>query len=851
MKKHLHLFLISFFLLATGNLMANTVVIKGYVKDSTNHAIANRTVWIYNNDSTVQNCLIAHKVVTNPNGYFIDTLQCNGDIRKLMVVIENCNGNKIVQYPNLTTSGVIEVNFTICTPGTAPASCKAGFSSTPTNTGFKFNSSSSFAPAGDSIISRVWVFGDSSQPLTGNRVDPTHEYPKAGVYNVCLTIKTKNGCESKFCTTVTIHETLPAPTNCKAYFTTTIKDNVVYFSSKGSTVPDGDSIISRTWYYIDSATNTKYELGGNTIDTFISFTGTKPGKYTVYLVIKTKKGCESKYSGIAVIPPTTNGCTLTPMVSFEKINTYKFRFNSSKSVAQGDSIISRKWIFGDGTKMDGNEISPLKEYKDTGTYNVCVTMKTKSGCEKTFCLVAVVRDSLAQPATCKASATFSIYNNGLVKFNSAGSVGSAAGDSLISRTWIFGDNSPAVTNLVDPSHIYANAGSYTVYLYIKTQKGCESKYTLTVVIPTQPNACTLTAQVSFEKISTYKFRFISSQSTAQGDSIISRTWNFGDGTSLGGNEIKPTKEYKDTGKYIVTVVMKTKNGCEKTFSLTVLVRDTAPEPVPTNCKALFTFTIQNAGVKFNSAGSVGTSPDDSIISRTWIFGDSSAPVTGSVDPLHNYTRPGSYNVYLYIKTKKGCENKYAATVVIAPNPTNCPVDVQFVATRISLKKVQFNSEASHGLNGDSIIQRKWKFGDGTGLEGNTSNPVKEFPMIGSYNTCLEVKTAKGCIATVCKQVAVQDTVNVPTAPANHVKLVMLTPNPVVTRMLATIWSASNNNEVEITIYDIYGQAKMKLRKILIQGTNIIEIPAANLYRGPYYLTVSWKSGKDSKVFYKL
>jgi PKD repeat protein len=851
MKRNL-LLLFTVLLLSMGTTMANTVVVKGIVKDSSNNPVANRTVRIYNNDSTNTSCLIGHTVVTNPNGYYSDTLQCSGDIRKLMIVVENCNGEKIIQQPT-STSSVVEVNFVICVPGTAPANCKAGFSATANSTGFKFSSSNSVAPAGDSIISRTWVFGDSSQPLTGNRVDPTHDYTKAGVYNVCLTIKTKKGCESSFCTTVEFKPTL---SDCFVeVHANTERSSILKFRFTSNNVKllPGDSVVLRSWTFGDGTSLQNVE---NPIKEYKD-----TGIYNVCVKVKTARGCEHQFcftvdARDTVVRPTT--CTLQPIVSFERLSTFKFQFISAKSTtAQGDSIVSRKWNFGDGTVNDGNEISPLKEYKDTGKYTVTVVMKTKGGCEKTFYLVALIRDTLPQPSPVNCKAYFiSTIKDSIVYFSSKGS-SAPDGDSIISRTWYYIDSASNTQLVLNGNTIdtfinyHAKPGKYTVYLVIKTKKGCESKFSGTVVIPAPIVSCTLQPILSFEKLSAYKFRFISSQSTAQGDSIISRNWNFGDGTTLGGNEISPLKEYKDTGKYTVTVVMKTKNGCEKTFYLVALVRDSIPQPIPTNCKAVFSFTIQNNSVvKFNSAGSAGTSADDEIISRTWIFGDSTTAGSNSVDPSHTYTKPGTYNVFLYIKTKKGCESKFTATVVITPTPTNCPVDVNFVATRISPKKVQFNSEQSHGVNGDSIIQRKWKFGDGTVLEGNTINPVKEFPMIGIYNTCLEVKTAKGCAAQVCKQVAVQDTTTQPTLPNDHIKLVTLTPNPVVTRMLATIWS-SGSIEVEIVIFDVYGLPKLKMKKVLTQSTNIIEIPAGNLYRGPYYLTVSSKNEKDSKIFYKL
>ena len=763
MKKTLRLALFFSILLIQATLFANTVIVKGYVTDSANHAIAGKTVKIYSTDSSSNGCVLSHTVVTNPNGYYIDTLSCSGDIRKLFIIVESCNGTKITHDPSITTSLVIESNFMICVATTTPPAtgCKAAFSYNSLATGVKFNAAGSSAVSGDSIISRSWNFGDSTAILNGNQVDPTHNYTKPGIYNVCLTIKTKKGCESSFCQTV-------------------------------------------------------------------------------------------------VYTPASNDCRVEVAISFEKITDRKFRFNSgNSSTLQGDSIVQRIWKFSDGSSLDGNQVNPLKEFKDTGAYSICISVRTAKGCEKQYCMSLYVRDSVPPvqvPTSCKAMFTFSA--TGLTaKFNSNPS-SAPAGDSIIQRTWIFGDSSSNLDgNRVDPSHTYTKAGSYTACLYIKTKKGCENKFcfdfTIRNTVPPPPTTCKAYFVYSI-KDSTILFNSEGSKPASNTDSIISRTWYYTDSTtavSLGGNVIAPSYVYTKPGTYHVTLVIKTKAGCESRYVGTVVI----PAPVvATPCKAVFHFTVQNAQVSFSSADSKASTgvQADSIISRTWFFGDNSIPVQGNtIAPVHQYTKTGKFIVYLYIKTKSGCESKYTDTVNI--RQMNCDVKAAFTAESVSLKKVQFNSSLSAALAGDSIIQRVWRFGDNTVLSGNETRPVKEFAIQGTYNTCLSVKTLNGCEAQVCNTVTVQDTSNLPQTNVDYVKIMQINPNPVISRMAATIFSRTGNVEAEISIFDIYGIVKLTIRKTLLQGNNIIEIGAESLYHGPYFLKVTTKSGKDSKAFYKL
>jgi PKD repeat protein len=405
MKKIFRLLFVLFFLSFQTVVSANTIIIKGTVKDSSNHYLANKLVKIYSTDSINGGCTIAHTVYTNPNGFYIDTIKCNGDIRKLFVIVENCDGKKITQDPSLTTTGVVESNFIICSNPNIPQpipGCKAIIAFTLTDSIAQFNSKESHAGSvpgtlPDSIISRSWYFGDSSSILTGNRIDPIHVYKNPGEYIVTLIIKTKSGCESSYQLHIQIKKP-EIPTNCKAFFTSTVKDSIAHFNSSGSlaSVTTGiakDSIISRTWYFMDNNPNFT-TLTGNRIDP--SFTYTKPGTYQVYLVIKTKLGCESKYTESVTIKPHVfpNECKAKANFTIEKIGLKKVLLNSELSTIQkGDSIISRTWKFGDNSYLQGNSIKIEREYPTQGIYTACLLIKTMNGCAADTCKQVVIQDT--------------------------------------------------------------------------------------------------------------------------------------------------------------------------------------------------------------------------------------------------------------------------------------------------------------------------------------------------------------------------------------------------------------------------------------------------------------------------
>lgn len=849
MKTTLRLVLIIFLLFATNHLVANTVIVKGTLKDAANLPVANKKVRIYSIDSTNGGCSLVHTTLSNPNGYYTDTLTCNRDIRQLLILVENCDGTTLQRDPAVGISNLVEVNFVLCASKPAPV-CKAAFSYTSVATGIRFNGAGAKASAGDSIISRTWTFGDGSAALTGNRIDPTHVYAKPGIYTACLTITTKLGCRSSYCQQVVF---TPASNDCRAVAAITVEKlapKKFRFNSSQSSTLAGDSIFQRIWKFGDGSS-----LDGNLINPLKEFRDT--GSYTVCLSIRTVKGCEKQICISLLVKDSAAGTTVPPTNCKAQfgfaIEGKTVKFNSANSYAGSgvDSIIGRTWVFGDGSApLTGNRVDPSHSYYKAGRYTACLYIKTKNGCESKTCLEFYIKDSISIPNTCKAYFTWTIKDS-LVMFNSAGSKAAGDNDSIISRTWYYADNTTSVSlggNVTAPSYPYTKPGNYTVYLVIRTKAGCESKFSSVVTIP-PPTGCKAYFTWSIRD-SLVMFNSSGSKGSNETDSIISRKWYYADNNhliTLGGNVISPSYPYTKPGTYTVYLAIKTKSGCENKFSSAVTIQ---PPVTADACKAAFKYSQQNGVVYFNSSISRGSTPADTITGRTWIFGDSTAVLQGNrVDPSHSYAKAGKYLVILYLKTKSGCESKYSETITVGT--VNCPVEVAFTAERVSLKKVAFNSSQSKALPGDSIIQRVWKFGDNTILSGNEITTVKEFPLLGAYTTCLQVKTLNGCEAKACKPIVIGDTLNTPRSSVDYIKIIQINPNPVITRMMATLYSRNSNVEAEITVFDIYGVPKLRLKRILQQGNNQVEMGCESLYQGPYFLKVTTKTGKDSKLFYKL
>lgn len=225
--------------------------------------------------------------------------------------------------------------------------------------------------------------------------------------------------------------------------------------------------------------------------------------------------------------------------------------------------------------------------------------------------------------------------NNNVHFNNL-SIGYNAADSI---TWNFGDG--AGSHDSNPTHTYANAGTFNVCLIIKrnTIAGttpCVSYYCKVVVIAgSTPPPCTLIANFTNYRDSlaanlyTYHFNNTSAP-LATSDSI---RWTFGDGTSS--SQVTPIHGYSKPDTYTVClrVIKRNPNGLltncvsEKCYNVIV--------PQVCNIRANYNRTISTSSYKnINFTNTWNATPN--YASATCYFGDGSTANTWNAEHTYNH-----------------------------------------------------------------------------------------------------------------------------------------------------------------------------------------------------------------------
>jgi PKD repeat protein len=253
----------------------------------------------------------------------------------------------------------------------------------------------------------------------------------------------------------------------------------------------------------------------NTGATTQSITVSTSGTY----VVGVSNGCCTGSDTVVVVILTT------PTAAFSSNSAgLATTFNNSST----GSSLTYNWTFGDG--YSSSLMNPVHTYSSPGTYTVCL-----------YATNACTTDSICQTVTvsCAAANAAWSYTNSTVN----ASFTDMTSGNPISWAWDFGDG--GTSNLQNPTHSYAAAGTYTVCLTITDSCGIDSTCQPVTVCNLPVAGFTSNAVLGL-----VDFTDASTGGT-------SWAWTFGDGgTSTLQN---PSHTYTANGTYVVCLTVM--DGC--------------------------------------------------------------------------------------------------------------------------------------------------------------------------------------------------------------------------------------------------------------------------------------------------
>jgi PKD repeat protein len=565
--------------------------------------------------------------------------------------------------------------------------------------GFGTNLSSGCSPAKFTFhntttgkpISFSWDFGDGTSG-TGP-LPPAHTYTYTGktdsVYQIQMIVSNACGSDTAYAQ-VTVF-----PNTVKSFFNT---------SSVSGCLPHSVTFTD----FSTGGTNTTWNFGDGNISSLNSPTHvyTTAGTYTVSQFVT--NGCSYDTSHIVITVHPNAGLVFSANPVPGCVNHPVSFTNTSTNVS------GFVWHFGDGTNSIVN--SPTHVFTSGGTFTV-----TLVGTSTTFACV----DSISHVIT-ETPLPVPVF----VPTNTFGCAPLL--DSFINTStkasfynWRFGDGNTSV--LPAPTHVYTNAGTYTVLLTAQSAAGCTDSVKQIIQVHPVPKAgfsqssklsCVFPVTVNFTNTST---------------GATGYAWDFGN-TQTSAN-VNGTTSYVANGTYTIRLTVSNSFGCTDSAKGNVGV---FPKPV-----VLFSPDIttgcQPLHVVFTNQSEPGTS-------YSWAFGDGGQST--QISPVYVYSTVGAYNVVLVATSAAGCKDssKLGGLITVNPRPEATFSYIQQFAAGIPNGTISFINSSTGSTTSF------WTFGDGA--SGTDADPVHQYPAIGDYMATLIADNSFGCTDTSELKIAV-------------------------------------------------------------------------------------------------
>jgi len=231
--------------------------------------------------------------------------------------------------------------------------------------------------------------------------------------------------------------------------------------------------------------------------------------------------------------------------------------------------------------------------------------------------------------------------------------------NIVSYTWDFGDSNITTTSNPIINHRYASYGDYPVRLTVTDNDGLTGQTETTIHVSQHPVASfTFTPP---DPLVHELVTFDASSSTPDGGTIISYTWDFGDGNVTITNNPIITHAYGTYGTFTVTLKVTDSEGKWDTTSQQITV---TKAPV-----ADFWWTpyYPQRGETVTFDASASTPDGGTIISYAWNFGDGTSIVqTDQPIITHVYAETGDYFVTLNVTDSEGRWDTETHTITVVP-----------------------------------------------------------------------------------------------------------------------------------------------------------------------------------------
>jgi PKD repeat protein len=181
--------------------------------------------------------------------------------------------------------------------------------------------------------------------------------------------------------------------------------------------------------------------------------------------------------------PSPDGCTGEQEINYD-VQVFErpvadFSFTTSGCISDSVRFTdisntggrpSTKWFWNFDNGQNSQIRNPAHLFSTGGTYNVRHSVVTDIGCVSDTATRPVI---ISEPPLAKFGVSSPNCIGKTVTITDSSTI---ATSTIVKWTWNFGDGSPAViaTTNVSQTHVYANAGTFTITLQVENASGCKS-----------------------------------------------------------------------------------------------------------------------------------------------------------------------------------------------------------------------------------------------------------------------------------------------------------------------------------------------------------------------------------------
>lgn len=230
--------------------------------------------------------------------------------------------------------------------------------------------------------------------------------------------------------------------------------------------------------------------------------------------------------------------------------TTLIRFDGSGSSDPEDDPLTYAWDFGDGTTADG--VMPTHTYATAGSFQVTLVVNDgMSDSDPGFASAGITEPVANLAPTADPGGPYTGEPGVAVVFDGSGSTD--PNDDPLTFAWDFGDG--GMGDGVEPSHVYAADGTYSVTLTVNDGQIDSPPVTTTVEIATPPanRAPVADAGGPYSGETASPIAFDGSGSSDPDGDALTYAWDFGDGMT--GDGAMPSHSYEVAGTYTVALVV--------------------------------------------------------------------------------------------------------------------------------------------------------------------------------------------------------------------------------------------------------------------------------------------------------